>query len=239
MKKMLLIALCSCTVGLVNAQFTKGQQLIGPSLSFNTSNTSEKNLYPPSVYERIDKSFSVGLGFDVLKFVSPKKANGWRFNYTFGNFKSTNEKLNSSPFDFSKNVQNNHEIGVGYVTRRFIPIRSKLNFYYDIIFYGSYNYGKISNEYTLVAANNYNATSNGYRLNAFITPGFTYQLKKNLIIDAALNSIGSIGYYNRKETSNNITAYNYERKFSGFNANSSLSSGALLSNFWFSIKWIR
>jgi len=239
MKKLLLLAVSSISMYFSHAQFTKGQKLFGPSLSFNTSNTSEKNISSPSVYEKIDKSFSFGLGFDVLKFVSPKKANGWRVNYTFGSYKSTNEKLNSSPLDFAKNIQNNHEIGIGYVTRRFMTISPKLNFYYDIIFYGSYNYGKITNDYTLGTANNYKATSNGYRMNAFITPGFTYQLKKNLIIDAALNSIGSIGYYNRKETSNNFTNYNYERKFSGFNASSSLSTGALLSNFWFSIKWIR
>lgn len=239
MKKMLLIAIGSLSIGFANAQFTQGQKLIGPSLSFNTNNSTEKNNYSQPIYERKENATSIGLGFSALKFISSKKANGWRLNYTFSNFKNTTEALNSTPINFGKNIRNIHEVGIGYVTRNFIQIKPKLNFYYDVILYGNYNLGESVNESTLAPSNNYTSTNNGYGISVYITPGFTYQLKKNLILDAALNSIGSIGYFNSKETSNDFALNNYERKYSGFNASSSLTAGSLLSNFWFSIKWIR
>ncbi len=238
MKKIVFFSLCLCIVCTTKAQFTTGQKLIGPSLNFNTRNTSEKNLNSSTVYDRKLNSTSIGLGFESLKFISSKKAKGWRVNYIYSSNKFTNEALNSSPLDIAKNNQTSHEIGVGYITRSFILLKPKFNFYYDIIVYGGYQFGKSLNQHTITPSSYYNTTNNGYNANAFITPGFTYQLKKNLLVDASLNSIGSISYFNRKETSDDLMFNNYERKNSGFSATSSLSAGALLSNFWFSVKWI-
>lgn len=237
MKKMLLIALCSCTVGLVNAQFTKGQQLIGPSLRFGTYNSTNENISPSSSTDNDkNKSFSIGIGFETLKFVSEKKAKGWKINYSFSNNKTTDNYSS----DTREYTSNEHTFGLGYFIRNFIPIKPKLNFYYDIIYYGNYGFGSTNSENKVATSNNQSSSIKSFGVSAYITPGFTYQLKKNLIIDAALNSIGSIGYFNRvQKYTGNFTPSGYENKSSGFSASSSLSAGALLSNFWFSIKWIR
>lgn len=236
MKKILLLAMASLGMNYSQAQFTKGQQLFGPSFSFSTYNSSRDEITPNNNNQSDQKNFNISLGFDYLKLVSDKKAKGWKINYGFANGKSTTEFIP----DIRESKSNQHTIGAAYFVRNFIAIKPKFNFYYDVVFGGSYGFGKTYSEYIVSTSNNQTSSIKNYDIRAFITPGFTYQIKKNILIDASLNSLGSIGYYNRKQTySGNFTPSGYVSKESGFNASSSLSAGALLSNFYFSIKWIR
>lgn len=236
MKKLLLLAVSSISMYFSHAQFTKGQQLFGPSFGFNTFNSSRDEIIPNNNNQSDQKNFNISLGFDYLKLISEKKAKGWKINYGFGNGTSTN----SFTTDVREFKSNQHTIGAAYFIRNFIAIKPKFNFYYDVVFGASYGFGKTNVDYVLSTSNNQKSSIENYEVRAFITPGFTYQIKKNLLIDASLNSLGSIGYYNRKQTySGNFTPSGYKTKESGFNASSSLSAGALLSNFYFSIKWIR
>jgi hypothetical protein len=235
MKKLLLLAVSSISMYFSHAQFTKGQKLFGPSFSFNTNNSTRKDIDPLITTDEKRKSFAIGIGFDALKFVSDKKAKGWKINYNLRNDKSTN--IYSS--DIREFVSNEHTIGLGYYIRNFIPLKPKLNFYYDIVYSANYAFGKTNYENIVAISQNQSSSIKSFGVSAFITPGFTYQVKKNLLIDAALNSIGSIGYFNRKQDYvGNSTPFGYVIKSSGFTATSSLSAGALLSNFWFSVKWI-
>lgn len=236
MKKLLLLAVSSISMYFSHAQFTKGQKLFGPSFGFSTYNSTNDNIIPNNNNKTIDKSFYISLGFDYLKLVSDKKAKGWKINYGIGNSKSTDYLVNET----QTYTSNQHTIGAAYFVRNFIAIKPKLNFYYDIVLGGSYGFGKTNDEYMLTTINNRKSSTENYNIQAFITPGFTYQIKKNILIDASLNSLGSIGYYNRKQTyDRNPNQIAYVFKESGFNASSSLSAGALLSNFNFSIKWIK
>lgn len=235
MKKNVFFSLCLCIVYTTNAQFTTGQKLIGPSLSFNTNNSTTKNIDPIGNTDEKRKIFSAGIGFDILKFVSEKKAKGWKINYSYRN----EEVKNIYTADIREFVSNEHTIGLGYYIRNFIPLKPKLNFYYDIVYSANYAFGKTNYENIVAISQNQSSSIKSFGVSAFITPGFTYQVKKNLLIDAALNSIGSIGYFNRKQDYvGNSTPFGYVTKSSGFTATSSLSAGALLSNFWFSVKWI-
>lgn len=235
MKKTILLAISSLVMYYSQAQFTKGQQLLGPSFGFNTFNSTRDETIPNN-NESDQKNFNISLGFDYLKLVSDKKAKGFKLSYVYANGRSTNVYST----DTRKYKSNEHTIGAAYFVRNFIAIKPKLNFYYDLVFGGSYGFGKTNSDYLSTTSSNQKSNIANYDVRAFITPGFTYQIKKNILIDASLNSLGSIGYYSRKQTyTSNAAPLAYVSKSSGFNASSSLSAGALLSNFYFSIKWIR
>lgn len=235
MKKTLLLTLASLGLYFSKAQFTRGQQLLGPSFGFNTFNSSRDEIVPNN-NQSDQKNFNIALGFDYLKLVSNKKGKGWKINYGFSN--GTSKNIYTT--DTRAFVSNEHTVGAAYFIRNFIPIKPKFNFYYDVVFGVSYGFGKTNSEYVSLTSSNQKSNIENYDVRAFITPGFTYQIKKNILIDASLNSLGSIGYYNRKQTYiSNSAPLEYVTKQSGFNASSSLSAGALLSNFYFSIKWIK
>ncbi len=237
MKKLLLLIIGFVSLQYSNAQFTKGQKLIGPSLNFNTNNLTRTSvpITTTTQSEEKIKTFSIGFGFDALKFVSSKKATGWKINYSYQDGKTTSfYTANNLKFTF-----NQHTIGLGYFIRNFIPIKPKFNFYYDIVCSANYGIGKTREESYINTLQTQTSTIKSYGISAYLVPGFTYQFKKNLLVDAALNSIGSINYFNTKQQFISFSnPLSYENNSSGFSASSSLSSGALLSNFSFSIKWI-
>lgn len=238
MKKVVLFIFSITAMCAANAQFATGQKLIGPSLRFNIgSNTYNQMNTTSTATERKTNNAGVGLGFDALKFKTAKKATGFRLSYSFNNTTTKDADVLPTYKETFKQTSSDHSIGAGYVVRNIIPIKNKFNFYYEWVLFGSYGFGTTKQDY-LTTNTNYKWDNTSFNGTFYITPGFTYHLKPNLLIDAALNNIGSIGYTSSKSksTQNNNS---YENKSSGFSASSSLAAGNLLNSFSFSIKWIR
>lgn len=238
MKKIVLSIFSIAAMYSANAQFNTGQKLIGPSLRFNIGSNTYTQLSNSNITtERKTNNAGIGLGFDVLKFRNAKKATGLRLNYSFNNNTSKDADVFPVYRETFKQTSNDHSIGAGYVVRNIIPIKNKFNFYYEWVLFGNYSFGTNKQE-NFLSNTNYKYDNTGFGASFYITPGFTYHIKSNVLIDAALNNIGSIGYaYNKlKSIQNNNT---YESKSSGFNMSSSLAAGNLLNSFSFSIKWIR
>lgn len=238
MKKIVLSIACVITMYAVNAQFNTGQKLIGPSLNFNVgSATYNQSNTLNTATERKSTNVTIGAAFDALKFKTTKKATGFRLSYSFNNNVSKDADVLPTYKETYKQSTNNNVFGAGYVVRNFIPVKNKLNFYYEWVVFGSYGFGTTKQD-NFINNTNYKWDNTSVNANFYITPGFTYQIKPKLLIDAALNNIGSIGYTHTKSksTQNNN---NYENKSSDFSVTSSLAAGNLLNSFSFSIKWLR
>ena len=233
MKKFYLLISIVMIGNLSNAQFTKGQKLVGPSLSFGLSDTKYENLPSAPVQTEKTQSFNVNIGVSSIKMKTESVGWGVGLNYGFNTFNRNYSQVGISP-----QKENNHSISLSGFKRKFIPIKPKFNFYYDIGAIANIAFGESSITYTNVTPSYFSVKTNEYGLRAYITPGFTYAIKKNLLIDAALSNIGSIGFIHSVRKTINSSPMEQKTSSSNFNASSTLTAGGLLNNFSFSFKWI-
>lgn len=232
MKKNFLI-ICLFFIATANAQFTKGQKLVGPSFGFNFG--SGKNLVTNlSTTETKSSSAGFNLGYSVLQMKSNSKAKGWSVAYSFSHNKTTNDYSTSN----NATENTNHNFSIAYINRNFTAIKPKFNFYYDVAVKADVGFGNSKYSNNLPTNNaDYSIANQGIGL--YVTPGLTYQLKKNLLLEAALNNLGAITFNrNTSKRKENLPANSYEQTNMGFSAYSSLSAGNLLNTFTFSLKWI-
>lgn len=220
-------------IATANAQFTKGQKLVGPSLGFNLG-SSKNSITNLSTTETKNSSAGINLGYSVLSMKSNSKAKGWSFGYSFSHNKTTNDYSTSN--NAAENI--NHSFSIAYINRNFTAIKPKFNFYYDVAVKAEAGFGNSKYSNNLPSNNSENSNTN-QAVGLYVTPGLTYQLKKNLLLEAALNNLGAITFNrNTSKTKQNLPANNYDQTNMGFYAYSSLSAGNLLNSFTFSLKWI-
>lgn len=225
MKKTLLFAFITVSIA-ANAQFTKGQKLIGPSLSLST--LQQKNETTTSTPNHNNRT-SLGLGVDYLTLKSSKKAIGFMFNYNHTHYNYSIPSRNST--------SNNHDFSIGVYQRNIIPIKSKFSFYWDNGIAVTTGFGKSKDEYSGTPTTIQEFKSHNYGANFFVTPGFMYNLKKNLLLDIALNNLAYIEYYSVIQK-NTVGTTEYKTTSNSLNANTALNAGSLLNSFQFSLKWI-
>ena len=233
MKKFYLLIAIVMIGNLSKAQFTKGQKLVGPSLSFGFGDNKFESVSNNQPVVDKSKSFNVDVGVSSIKMKTESVGWGVGLNYGFNSFNRNYIQTN-----ISNEKGNNHSINLSGFKRNFIPIKPKFNFYYDIGAIASIGFGDGSATYTNVTPPYSSVKTNDYGLRTYITPGFTYTIKKNLLIEAALNNIGSIGYNHSIRKTTTGSTFEQKTTSSSFNASSTLTAAGLLNNFTFSFKWI-
>ena len=233
MKKFYLLIAIVMIGNLSNAQFTKGQKLVGPSLSFGFNDYQSENVSNNQLVVDKSQSFIGYIGVSSIKMKTESVGWGVGIYLGYGTYKR-------DLFQITQGVQkdNTHIVGLNFFRRKFIVIKPKFNFYYDIGGTASAGFNNANYDYINPISTN-STKSSEYGIRSYITPGFTYAIKKNLLIDAALNNIGSIGYSRTtKKQIYNFPTAEQKTTNSSFNASSSLTAGGLLNNFTFSFKWI-
>jgi len=226
MKKIYTLCMGILCISQINAQFKAGQKLVGPSLGigYNEDETKEAN---GSI---TNKSNYLGLSFGIssIKMKNTNKGFGFGINYGYNK-----NKLTSSSTPITKTTV--HSIAMSVFNRNFIPIKGRWNFYYDSGVYGSLRFSKGKNVYATATENQ---KWNTYTASLFLNPGFTYQLKKNILLDGSFNNFltGSLVHERNKREDSNGWKQNQIRTF--FNANSTLNSSDFFRNITISIRWV-
>jgi hypothetical protein len=227
-----------------NAQFKSGQKLFGPTFSIAAnSNSTDYQTAVPNYNDDSRTSFGAGIGLVLVKLKTESVGYGWGINYGYSHVKDESSSANASPYIKHLSKSNSHDVGLTFFRRKFYTIAPKFNFYYDAgirvnAVFQNQDYTHTDNTST-PAITTSESEYKGYGANLYLTPGFTYIAKKNLLLEAALNSAFSIGYSHTDGTSKqSVPTTETTFKNSTFNLNSSLIANGLLHNITFSVKWI-
>ncbi|MFY7653043.1 MAG: hypothetical protein ACOVQE_10080 [Chitinophagaceae bacterium] len=202
-----------------NAQFEKGQKLVGPSIRFNFNNQNTK---PDVGTEQTNKVYGVNLLVSNIKMKT--QSVGWGYSAGWG---IQHQKVNNGS-NSSKTTNNNFTVGV--VRRQYINLIPKLFVFIDAGLETNWGKGK-----TTFTSNNNNSESTNNQLGTqiYASPGVSFFLSKKLLLDAQLNQLAAIGYV-RNSSNNNGFKNTNESVF----ANSNIAAGSLLNSFNFSLKWV-
>jgi hypothetical protein len=239
MKKVVLFILGITAMCSVNAQFTTGQKLIGPSLGvFLNNNSNENNFTTIGATENKSNNLVLNAGISLIKMKTSKKGNGFVFNYNFSHTKYDYQYNNITPNENNVNINNTHDFSIGFFQRNFIQIKPKFYFFYDAGVATSLGLGNMKYSSSTSSNTNRESELNSLGGKIYLTPGFSYFIRRNLLLEASMNNLAALGYSLRTEKYKNVVGAN-KNTSSSFNATSSLSANGLLNSFSFSIKWIR
>lgn len=247
MRKLFLLSSLLLLCFVVNAQFTSGQKLLGPSFSIGFGNNTDRNSDPQNSLtyfdDRKDQNFSIGIGASILKMKTNSLGFGWGLSYTYLNLKESGTLNQPVTEKYSSNNKSS-SFYLNYFRRKFYVLLPKLNFYYDGGIYGSTSSSKLDATRNIyvnpVSVSITSGKQNTYNGGVYATPGFTYKLKSNLLLDASLNNLVTINYSYRKGSIivTGSTSGSTEFSSSNFGFGSNISATNFLSNITFSLKWI-
>ena len=180
---------------IVNAQFIKGQNVIGGNFSLSSN---KLNLRVADV--NISKSDMASINPTFGKFVKPNKLIGFGLNYGYYYNRSTSDNFQS----YQKSSGNS--FGASVFTQNFFPISDKLFFTMLLKANSDYNYG--NSNYTNQA---YTFKNKGFSIAVSVAPGLTYRLTNRWLIDGYLNNLFLASYsYNRQQSpSDKVIANNF------------------------------
>ncbi|MFY7651924.1 MAG: hypothetical protein ACOVQE_04450 [Chitinophagaceae bacterium] len=202
-----------------NAQFEKGQKLVGPGIRFNVNSQTNK---PDVGTEQTNKVFGVNLLVSSIKMKT--QSVGWGYSAGWG----IQHQKDENGTNVGKTTNNNFTVGV--IRRQYINLIPKLFVFIDAGLQANWGTGK-----TTFTSNNNKAESTNNQLGTqiYASPGVSFFLNKKLLLDAQLNQLAAIGYV-RNTSENNGSKNSNQSVF----ANSNLSAGSLLNSFNFSLKWV-
>jgi hypothetical protein len=230
MKKFSLSMMAFFVVFVANAQFSKGQQLFGPTLSFGVTTAKQEN--GPSAGSNTSKQNNSGFspGISLITMKSDKKGVGFSINYNHSTIKVTG----TSGANITDNTSTTNGFNAAYFQRKFIDLKKGFYFFYDIGLVGEYNKEKVNNKQGTAFTTGDNETVGGY---VYVNPGFVYRVNPKLLLEANLNRLASLGYSSSKGDFKDNNG-NYSTKRSSFNGSTVLGTNQLLNNINFSIKWV-
>jgi|GEM_PF-2126263 len=232
MQKLYTILLAIGVANVANAQFTPGQKLVGPSFSLNASNsTNFQNQGRPSQSENKYQSFFSSIGVSSIKMKKKNIGFGFGASYGIGLSKNTYTQLNAIT---QSNKRNTHNIGITGFRRQYIPIKEKFNFFFDAGVGLGYSFTNTKDDYI---TNNQERKESEYSLSVFATPGLSYAIKKNLLLEASMPSLLAARVAHTV-TKNNVGSQNYKNNATGFSVNSAFNNYDFLRNLSFSLRWI-
>lgn len=227
MKKVCTLLIALATVAVGNAQFQKGQIILGPSISFNGNiakidNTNIAGLPPQSKINQI----GLGIGGDFVKMKNDNTGLGVKLNYTLYSY-----KIKDTRYD-QKHILNSFSVGL--LRTKFYSIAKKWLFYYNTS--ASIGYASDKNNYDINVKNDESKQYTG-SLALSLEPGIAFKLKNNLLLGINLNDMLAGGYqYYETYTKNNLGEKSVE-KGSRFNLYTGLSNG-LLGSASLNLRWI-
>ncbi|UKT66072.1 outer membrane beta-barrel protein [Pedobacter mucosus] len=205
MKKQLLTLAAVCAVALAsNAQTEKGQNLIGGSLGYSSSEQKAINNEPNSTDQSI-YSISPSIGH----FFSRNLAIGLSVGYFKG--KSTYETILASggSVTYAKNVTKSHGFNAGPFLRYYVDIAEKFKLFGQLN--TSIQIGKDKSEYQYSnnAASDISATKTTLYI-ASINPGFAFLPAKKWAIEFSFPLLSYVNQKNNDERTNFSSSSRYE-----------------------------
>ncbi|HEX8356509.1 MAG TPA: hypothetical protein VF610_03820 [Segetibacter sp.] len=224
MTKVYTFSVLFCLLALAaDAQFSKGEKVLGGNLGFSTD-TSENYYNSVSGYKHTYVSFAPSLGW----FTKPQQLVGVGLIYGYNQQKLTNNNAGDPTKSYA------HNAGVTIFSQRFITLGPKLYFTMQAGLSVAYSFGKsfYKTGSTDVATNN-----NGYGVNANLAPGLSYRLLNRVLFEGYLSNLINIGYnYTKSEPGNSSTSNNKSYQES-FGISSSLSNSSL-GNVGIGFRWL-
>ena len=203
-KKSTILVLLIVITSVANAQFTKGQKVLGGNGGFSVGKSESSDFTNRQNTITINPSFA--------KFTKANQLCGIGLVYGYSQQKSV------SPNYAQKSNIKNQNIGVNVFSQRFYNLAKNLYFTLNTSGSVSYLFGKT----VIESSNTYNESkSKGYAINVGLTPGFSYQLNNRWLFDAYLSNLVNVGFSHNQSKS---STSNYKTKSNNFGISSSLSN---------------
>ena len=199
----------------LNAQIQKGGLFIGGDVSLYSAKATSTN---PNEYIAKNKGyeFSPSVGW-VLK---DNVLIGGNIRLSF----SENEQQPSNTYS------KGNRIGGGIWMRKYLPIGKSFYLFGN----AGLNAQSIYYKYTFVQQPYY-SKEKGYAINASLTPGISYQVRKSLFLEAAFNNLITLGYERRKSEQQTQNTIVYKGTSNSYSLSSSLGNGSPLQ---IGMRWI-
>lgn len=200
---------------LLNAQIKKGSLFIGGDVSVYKSDANTTN---PDQYT--------------------SKSNGFSFSPSLGWVLKDNLVIGGSLLvSFNKSEQQNltfhnkgNRIGGGIWMRKYLPVGKSFFLFGNAALNAQSVYSKYTSEPPF-----YFHTEKGYAINASIFPGISYQIKKSLFIEVALNNLITLGFERKNIEDQKQGGNIYKGTSTSYNLHSSLGNGVPLQ---IGMRWI-
>ncbi len=211
MTKIYTLLISCCLINLsANAQFQKGQPVIGGNIGFSTGKS--ENMFTNNFTNRYtNTSINPSVGW----FSKPNLLQGIEISYG-KNFQRNSNSLTS---DIDKLVD--HSIGINFFSQRFFNLSQKIFFTLKASAGGSYAFG--TNTYTRSNTET-KAKKTGFGFGAGLAPGLSYRLSQRWLFDASLSNLAAISYAHSKSRNASQSQGNSETVQNNFYFTSSLSN---------------
>lgn len=211
MKKSVCLLAAVCFVYVANAQFTKGEKMIGGQVSMGYNNVTRST---PAIQKQ--HNFSAGLSPIFYRFINPNKVNGYGLSYFYS------RQTTDIGLPIESNYQN-HSVGAFFSQTKLQPIAK--NVYFTLTGTVGANY-QIQKNNSNVSTGYYDAKGFNIFLRGGI--GLWYQLNQRFILTTQLNNLVSVEYGYIKTTNTNgsnttsstTNGVGFTTGLNGFNLNS-------------------
>ena len=200
-----------------NAQFKKGDKVLGAGLNFQSS-THENNF---STLPQTNKSTNFDLSVEIGMAKKENRLNGFFISAGYGVNK---QEYPTQPASNSKN--DNFNAGVGYFSKCYKPLGK--SFFVFGEGRAGLNYFQVNNN-----INTSNPDTHEYRVNLGLYPGLAYKWNSRFLFELRFADFVSVGYFRREVKGINDTK-DVQRNFS---LGTSLGLG-YLSNIGIGARWI-
>ncbi len=206
-----------------NAQFQKGQKLLGGSINFSGGTTDAEQT---SNFKSDRSGFSINPSF--AWFTSSNRTTGFSLGYT----RNSSFQENLIGRSYQKNVSKTMNADV--FTERFYPVTNKVYFTLQARLGANYSRGTTINS---GPNNEIENRQRGFGAAAGLTPGFTYQLSRRFLFDLKLANVVS-AMYTRNTLSNVKPGTNPGKSVEQNFALSSSLASSTLGNVGVGFRWI-
>nr|WP_294907621.1 hypothetical protein [uncultured Lacibacter sp.] len=216
MKKLLVLSTIVLLAINANAQFQKGNRVLGFGLNLQSINNN--SLYPAS--ESTNKGFTLGGSVSLAKAKSETRLNGFTLYAGYGKSKVNNiGPVNSNQFS------EDYSAGLGYFMRKYQSLGK--NFFVFGEAQASFNYSRQLMRYGVSSSDN-----NNYGGTIGIYPGLAYKWNDRFLFELRFADFAALSYNYTEQRSGNSDVYNRAVSFG-----TSLGLG-YLHNIGIGARWI-
>jgi hypothetical protein len=216
MKKMFTLAFASMIIVTANAQFQKGDKVLGFGLNIGQFSNNTISL----TNTQTNKGFDLGGSFSLAKAKSETRLNGFVLNAGYGKslFKGNN------PFSIEQ-LTENYVAGVGYFMRKYKPLGK--NFFVFGEAQGGANFNRQS-----IRSGAFYSDANRYQAIIGVYPGLAYKWNNRFLFELRFADFASVSYSYTEQKQQNSSQYSRS-----FSFGSSLGLG-YLNNIGIGARWI-
>jgi hypothetical protein len=214
---MLLISAILCSSFLANAQFKKGNIILGGQLFYGYNSGNQKYTNPPG-YPQYDQKYNYGnITISAGKALNENTAVGINLSYLPSTSKNDNGNGNG-PFYYKNN---GYSVGIFY--RKYKTLGKEFYLFGQTDAY--YNW---SDQSVKDSTGSTISTGTGWGAGFDIFPGISYRISKHFFLELTIPSLFVI-QYNKSSTSDHGSSVNYNSNSQSdqFTISSSLSSNPL------------